>query len=233
MLLTRSGTYRIALSSALCSERCTKACATFDQSRAQGLIESSQARGGALDAQTRCQEALWEHTSFLIGSPVSAELDAIATDDPLLRLVAESQTVLPLASACKPIEEVLEERTKRLNLESRDTPPVQLNFLKRIGLAILVSFVLASEPLSYVSGQTSLGSDVQSLSRFTEVRLLFGYLCGAILLLTNYAVDLSKPFDGVYVAVPVEVTTAMLFRARSELAAALGKERLDDGAWPL
>ena len=110
---------------------------------------------------------------------------------------------------------------------------MQLNFLKRLGLAILVSFVLASEPLSYVSGQTSLGSDVQSLSRFTEVRLLFGYLCGAILLLTNYAVDLSKPFDGVYVAVPVEVTTAMLFRARSELAAALGKERLDDGAWPL
>jgi hypothetical protein len=84
----------------------------------------------------------------------------------------------------------MQTRTARLSAEALSLPSTHFAILGTLGSLLLLAFVL--------TGAATGISSAASGSPPIEGSLLFGLLCGTYVLSFNFALDLNRPFDGVY-----------------------------------
>ena len=189
---------------------------------------------GALDGEentarrARVAAALAEQVSTLVGRSRQDEMMQVMRGDPYGEIaqaldevlsaagatavpVVQSTVVVSRASSL--VERLISTRAARLSSEALDLPPTHYSILSILGAWLLVGFALTG---------AAQGVEPPPI----ESSILFGILTSTFVLSLNFALDLNRPFEGVY-QIRRSASSSSLLAARMLLS-----EHLPEGGLP-
>jgi hypothetical protein len=173
-----------------------------------------------------CAGLLYDHSSTLISGTRAEELARIASrEDALVRALGVAASAGHAADFAVPrIEEIIQTRACRISLENEKNGVPQLQYsVMRVNIyAIVFAFLYLTRSPTDALGAPDLlhlrGEDLAGLlvgSAF-GARALFAYLCGALSIFYNLAIDFNRPFDGAF-TLESETITATLKQLRERV----------------